>query len=502
MKGIILLVVFTCQFILPLKSGAENQLSKDVVKTDTLSIHLQEAILMALERNPTVTIQRLSPEIAKTYSREQGAVFDPELLISASKSETKLQRFLGSRPNPFEMTSERLQSDLSLSEVLPTGTVVTANASISGSISSIYTDQYSGDIGMTITQSLLKGFGIGYNLASLRQAKIDVQISYLELKAIAEQITASVESAYWDLFLAKQEMEIQQRSLELAEKQLSESKERVAVGRLPVLELAVVHAEVATRKEAMIDAKSRYEQARLHFLFLLNPSVQRTWEVVPVIVDQPFVPEDTLDTIQIHEQLAMKYRADLKQAHLDLKKNELDITRTRNGLLPRLDVFISLGRTTYAQSFREGMPDFKSPFYNVSAGVTFEFPLPNRQARAQHARSKFSREQLELSLTNMKRLVQWDVRSAYIEVIRSRQQIEATRVARDLQDKKLLAEQEKFRVGNSTNFLVLQAQRDFIASQLNEAGAMVAYLNALVNLYLMEGTLLERRGIQSNTVSP
>lgn len=471
--------------------------SNDSIKTDTLEIRLQDAILLALESNPTLAVERLNPAIAKTYSREQSSVFDPTLLLSASKSETKSQRFLGSRPDPFELTSERLQYDISLTEVLPTGTVVSANSSISGSISSIYTDQYSGDISMTVTQSLLKGFGTGYNMASLRKARIDVDISMLELKAIAEQLTADVEKAYWDLYLANQEMIIQQRSLELAEKQLSESRERVNVGRLPELELAAVDAEVATRKELMIDAQSRYEQARLQLIFLLNPQEEHHWEVTPLPLDHPIVPKDSLASVRTHEELAMKYRPDLLQAKLNLKKNRLDLVRTRNGLLPRLDLFITLGRTTYAQSFNEGLPDIHSPFYSVSGGVSFEFPIPNRQSRAEHARSKFQREQLEISLKNMERLVQWDVRSAYIEAIRSRQQMEATRVARDLQEKKLEAEQEKFRVGKSTNYLVLQAQRDFIASQLDEARAMVGTINALVDLQLLEGTLLERRGIQS-----
>ena len=95
----------------------------------------------------------------------------------------------------------------------------------------------------------------------------------------------------------------------------------------------------------------------------------------------------------------------------------------------------------------------------------------------------------------MERMVQRDVRSAYAEVLRTRQQIEATQVTRDLQEKNLQAELEKFRVGRSTNLLVLQVQRDFTASQLDVIRAAVNYLNALVNLYLMEGTLLERRGI-------
>ena len=82
-------------------------------------------------------------------------------------------------------------------------------------------------------------------------------------------------------------------------------------------------------------------------------------------------------------------------------------------------------------------------------------------------------------------------------MLRSQQQIEATRVTRELQERKLEAELEKFRVGKSTNFLVLQAQRDVTASHLNEARAQVLYLSALTNLYLMEGTLLDRRGMDT-----
>ena len=92
-------------------------------------------------------------------------------------------------------------------------------------------------------------------------------------------------------------------------------------------------------------------------------------------------------------------------------------------------------------------------------------------------------------------MVQWDIRAAYAEILRARQQIEATTVTRELQEKRLEAEQEKFRVGKSINYLVLQAQRDYTASQLDGTRAMVAYLYALVDLYVAEGTLLERRGV-------
>ncbi|MDZ7264971.1 MAG: TolC family protein, partial [candidate division KSB1 bacterium] len=381
-------------------------------KTDTLKIDLQEAILTALEHNPSLSIQRLQPKIAQTVVKEQGAIFDPAISASASRIKTKQQRFLGSRPEPFELMSERSQYDVGISQNLPTGTSVSANASMSTSLSSIYTDQFSGNVGITITQSLMQGFGLGTNLANLRAAKINYEISQAELKGVAEEVIASVEQAYWDLYLTREEINIQQRSLELANKQLKESQERMAVGKLPELELAAVHAEVATRNEALIDAQSRHEQARLRFLYLLNPANQSSWTTVPFPIDQPFVPIDTLDTIEVHEVLGKKYRPDLQQAKLSLKKGEIEVTRTRNGLLPKLDFFITLGRTTYSKTFRDAVPDIHSPFYDINGGLTFSFPVTDRKAIAQFSRAKYTQEVLDLSLKNMERMVQWDVRSA------------------------------------------------------------------------------------------
>lgn len=472
----------------------EGAVSTEVAQ-DTLRINLQDAILTALERNPDLSIQRLSPSIARSYVDGARADFDPVLTASATRDKTKTQRFLGASPEPFELTSERTQYNAGISQTLPTGTTLSIDASISGSESSIYTSEYSGNIGLTLTQPLLRGFGFGANLADLRKARVDLEISRSELKGMAERLVADTEKAYWDLYLAAEETHIQEESLQLANRQLSESLERVAVGKLPELELAAVRAEVAKRQGALIDAQSRYEQARLDFLFLLNPTDQAPWSTVPIPIDRPSVSANSLDELTICEQLALKERPDLEQARLAYRKGQLDVAYTRNGLLPRLDFFITLGRTSYAQTFDNALPDLESPFYTVNAGVSFDFPIPDRQERAQAKRAKRSKEQLEYALQNMERMVQRDVRSAYTEVLRTRQQIEATQVTRDLQEKNLEAELEKFRVGKSTNLLVLQVQRDFTASQLDGIRAAVNYLNALVNLYVMEGTLLDRKGI-------
>jgi outer membrane protein TolC len=126
----------------------------------------------------------------------------------------------------------------------------------------------------------------------------------------------------------------------------------------------------------------------------------------------------------------------------------------------------------------------------------------NRSARARYARAVAGKQQLSKALENLSQLIQVDVRSAYIEVTRTQEQISATAATRNFQEEKLRAETEKFRVGKSTSLLVGQAQRDFVASQIAEIQAVANYLKALVALYRLEGSLLQRRGLTAPGAEP
>ncbi len=101
----------------------------------------------------------------------------------------------------------------------------------------------------------------------------------------------------------------------------------------------------------------------------------------------------------------------------------------------------------------------------------------------------------EISLENLQYLVCEDVSPAYIDVRRTLQQVPATETTRKFQEEKLRAETAKFAVGKSTALLVAQAQRDLLESQVSEVAAITNYLKARIHFYLMEGSLLQRRGI-------
>jgi len=128
-------------------------------------------------------------------------------------------------------------------------------------------------------------------------------------------------------------------------------------------------------------------------------------------------------------------------------------------------------------------------------GLNFERPIRNRSAKAQHRRSLLQESQAEKTLENLSQLIELDVRNAYIEVNRTREQIAASAATRKFQEEKLRIETEKFRVGRSTNLLVAQAQRDLLVNRIAEVNTVVNYLKALTSFYRMEGSLLERRGI-------
>ena len=190
------------------------------------------------------------------------------------------------------------------------------------------------------------------------------------------------------------------------------------------------------------------------------------------------------------------------RCRLGIKHGDLESVRTKSGLLPRMDVFISAGVSGYAKAFNSAERNLlsqvnKTNDYDVTAGVNFEFPPINRDARAQYRRATLSRQQAEEAVQNLSEFVQVDVRSAYVEVLRTQEQIGATAKTREFRDEALRAEREKFKVGKSTNFQLAQAERDALGARIGEVEAVVNHLKARAELYRLDGSLLLRRHIEA-----
>ncbi|MDR2588516.1 MAG: TolC family protein, partial [Spirochaetales bacterium] len=229
----------------------------------------------------------------------------------------------------------------------------------------------------------------------------------------------------------------------------------------------------------------------------VSPKKENAWDSPVNLLDTPSQPDFNLDTVKSHVELGMKSRPDLAQARIAVEKGELEVARTKNGLLPKLDVFINLGATGYADSFGTASRNVFDKDSRITGGLTLTYPLGNYKAGAGAQRAVYSRMQQEEALRNMELLTEQNIRTAYVTVQRSRAQIAASEETARLRKENFNAEAQKYNVGRSTSYDVARAGRDLLEAQLAEVRSIVDYLKSILTLYREEGTLLERRGIQT-----
>ncbi|MDR2578434.1 MAG: TolC family protein [Chitinispirillales bacterium] len=444
-------------------------------------LSLQDALQRAVRDNPLVRIERINTDIAASILRDQRSPYEPHLRAGYRTGHSDNRQF-----------SESHDLSASVSQNFSTGTGVEAGVSASP-YSSLRRpdDTFQNNIGLTVTQALLQGLGSEANLVPLRKARIDLDIRQEELAAYTQRLIADTERAYWDLLLSGEQTAIFRYSLELAQRLLFESEERLRIGGIAPIDLVAIRAEVASRERQLFDAETAYRQRALYLKFLMN--APELWDVEIVITDTS-AQLGTADSVSEHIEAAHVFRPDYLMAFMQVQKGELDLVQTKNGLLPRLDFFISLQGTTYAESFpRALLPGDMSGA--VAGGLTLQFPIRNTPARERHRRIEYTVEQQRLAVENFARLIEYEIRSAHMEVLRAKRQIETSETVSALQLQKLEAEQAKMNAGKSTGYAVLQVQRDLVSANLDEAQARTAYVNALIALYSRDGTLLQRRGI-------
>lgn len=475
-----------------------------------LELSVEEAVVMALANNRSLGIQLYRPLISGTFAEQERAVFDPSLFAEAAAGREKIPQ--GDDYRRTETENYRL----GVEQELATGTALELALEQRRSDP----DNITGDLRhragatLSLTQALLRGGNRQANLAGVRQADLEVLVSLHELRGFTESLVAEVERAYWDLVLAESRIAIYRESLQLAKSQLQDVIRRIEVGTVAEVERAAAEAELAFRRQSLIDGESRRDQARLALINLVNPTpasgrtaspserheqpgARGIWELRPIPRETPYVTETEPDRVEEHLALSRRMRPDLEEARLRLEQGELEVVQTRNGLLPRLDLFITLGKTGYADSFGRSFGEMvDDSTYAGSAGLRFSMPLRgNRAAAALDARARVGRDQAEASLNNLIQLVELDVHKAHLEARRARAQIDASAERRRLQEEVLRVEEVKFEVGRSTALNVARAQRDLLESRLNEVDAKVAYRLALTELYRLDGSLLARRQI-------
>jgi outer membrane protein TolC len=320
-----------------------------------------------------------------------------------------------------------------------------------------------------------------------------------------------------------EDLKVKRQSLQLARDLLEENKRKIEVGTLPPIEIYTAESEVANREADILQSDRLVKNYQDRLKKILN---------LPILEEGPpteIIPSDSPDferrIISIEEALAtaLANRPDLKAAKVNLQTREFNLSYAKNQLLPSLNLQASYWSPgisgtqilylndspltgvvvgTLPGTAKDALEDaFKFRYNNWSIGLTLDIPLNTVFTRAQHAEAKLSLQQAQLRLQDQEQEVFLEIKTSVRDVEINYERVQAYKAARELATKKLEAEQEKFKVGKSTNFFLLQYQRDVADARTAELRSMVDYILSLARLDMAMGTTLETKNIRFSDIA-
>ena len=452
--------------------------------------------------------------------------FDPAILgeLQYLKQSTPQTSLLASGTQG--LSTRTVTGNVNYQQGFSPGTLVSAGFDNSfnnfNSINSIYNPYSVSSLGFTVTQPLLRGFGVALNRRFIRIAKNDEKITDLVFKQQLISTVSGLIRLYQDLVALNDDVTNKKETLALAQRLYEDNKNKVDEGTLAPVELTRAQASVAAARQDLINAQGFVEQQELIIKTLLlhrgvaNPSV-RSARIVPTdTIDAP--PTTAAPAVDDLIQEANANRPDLLYAGIQVDNSEISLEGSRNELLPELDLVGTVQGNGLAGPVNSGyQPTTGTPlpsslplegnygdalaqiarhnYPTYAVGVNLTLPLRNRVAEADVARDELQLRQTEVQRQKLINQVRLEVEDATVALQRSRAAYDAAVETRKLQEESLSVEQEKYKVGLSTTFLVLQYQSFLAQARTTEIAAKSIYAKARTALDRAVGLTLERNGV-------
>jgi outer membrane protein TolC len=468
-------------------------------------ISIDDAVRLALEQNLSLQVQRLDPQLQNLNIDWIKTAWTPVVsgTVTNASSTSPVSSFFAGATNA--LTNERFGAMVQADQLLPWGANynVTWN-NLRTKSNSVY-DSPNPALGSALsgsyTQPLLRNFKIDSTRQQLRISKKNREMTDVQLRQTVVTTVRAVKNSYWDLAYAVENLKVQQQSLEIARESLKNNKSRVAIGTMAPIDIIEAEAEVARNEESVIIAEARISRAEDVLRQLIyDPKNPGFWATTFELTDLPVYQAQEVD-LEAAVKRALENRTDLINMRKNLEANDINIGYFRNQTLPDLNVRAGYGLTgqggtqyTFSDTFPpvpisivdNGWGSVYSQmlgndFHNWSLAVTVGYPVGRSSAEAALARAKVSYTQEALQLRNLEMIVATQVRDVARTLNTNRKRVDATRVSRDLAQRKLGAEQKRFQAGLSTNFFVVQAQRDLASAKNAELQAILDYSRSLVD---------------------
>jgi outer membrane protein len=365
----------------------------------------------------------------------------------------------------------------------------------------------------TLTQPLLRGRGREVNLRFIRIARLDQHASRLLFEQQLLETVYGISRLYYDLVSLGENVGVKEQSLAAAQRLYQDDSNQAEQGTLAPVELTRTQALLSSSRLDLIQAQGEYrQQEAILRQQLLRKLGDPSANFAAIVAEDRIVVPDTAPALDVPALIddAIANRPDLAEAGLQIKADEISVRAARNYVRPGLNVFgnvqtrgASLAPFTELGSTGTGLVTVPSNLAQgglrlstiYQAGVQLSLPLRNRIAQADAARDAIQLRQAEGRSLQLENEIRQQIENAAIALETAHQAYGAAVESRNYQEQLLQAEKDKFSVGESTNYLIVQDQAYLAQARSTEVAARSDWMKARITLDRTLGDLLEKNNI-------
>jgi HAE1 family hydrophobic/amphiphilic exporter-1 len=488
---------------------------QDYVKDGKLSLSLRDAILLTLENNSNVQIEETQIESQKFALLSQFSPFYPSLQsslnINRDSSPTYSQLQGVGQSGNITLNSLTQAGQVSYTQTFTPGTNIVATISSSKSSTNssynYFNPYYSSSLNLQFTQPLLRGAGRFANTALLKIARRSLEQSKSTFEAEVNDAIQQVISQYWNAIQARGALDVQQKSLKLAEASYDRDKRSLELGALPPLDIYRSESEVAARKVGLIQAGYTLTQAEEDLRLAIGADRDPQMHTLELDLTEKPQPSGELESIDAETALAqaLNQRPELDAVKDSLANDETSIRLAHNQLEPNLSLTgfyqssglggnqynLTTGKLVAPGGFGSSMDQlFGFGYPGYGGTLTLTLPVRNRAGQATLGNALVSRTHDLYSGGQIREQIAHEVRNAVHQLEEARLALSAGTASFELAQKSLASEQRKFELGAETNFFVLDAQTKLAQAELTLLQTQVSYRVALAAVGHSTGDLL------------
>jgi outer membrane protein TolC len=488
---------------------------QDCVQDGKLSLGVRDAILLALENNSNVQIEETQIEAQKFNLLSQFQPFDPIIQSSLNVSRSSFPSYsqlqgVGISANAT-LNSLSQTGQVTYTQTLSPGTniqaVISSNKYSTNNSYYYFNPFFNSTLTFTLTQPLLRGAGRFANTAPIKIARHSLEQSRSNFEAEVNDAILLTISQYWNAVQARGALDVQQKSLKLAEASYDRDKRSLELGALPPLDIYRSQSEVAARKVEVIQAAYQLTQAEEALRLTIGADRDPQLYALELNLTEKPQPEGELENIEAEAALtqALSQRPELDAVKDALAGDEIGIRLAHNQLEPNLQLqgfyqSSGLGGNEYnlltgqfvaPGGFGSSMSQlfgFGYPGYGGTLSLTL--PVRNRGGQAALGNALVSRTHDLYSSGQIREQIAREVRDAVHQLAEARMALAAGSASFDLAQKTLASEQRKFELGAETNFFVLDAQTRLAQAELILLQTQVNYRIAIAAVGHSTGDLL------------